>query len=309
MALHNSNLQKVPHASAIDPKQRSLVSIDNRKGSQEEPRQSGPQSPLSTWLASEQLMEQELASFDGPSSAPQELTSGVTTEARHNQTRMNVLVQKQSEHRAAHKEKKQRLRRSRILQADEVLDEEPTYVSPFNTLPDFEYLEIAEPSETPSGLAGFGNLGVFSHETMADPSPNAPTSNQLLTNEPLENVASSTDRGLSFAAGAGTLRQMEDDSIMNMNSGINSLSLNERRPTMASHTPINSNQVSPDNFQVPPDQLACYCPTCPIPDFHTVGPYYHKAILGDQNHVYFKGSNPPPEVWLAYERSLRSVHF
>ena len=306
MTPHGFNLEIVPHASATTLEQHSLVAI-----SQVEPRQLGVRGRASTLLATESSEEQGLTLLEPPSSVPRELTS---REAAHTKTRGKVLAQKQVEHRAAHKQKKQTLRRKRILRdADEAQDEELTKVSPCNALPDFEYLEIAEPLETPSGLAAFGTLGFFSDQTMTDPPPSLPTSNQLPTDPPVNNNNNNNNNNTYpsdwevSAAAVGTLRHIGDNSVNNLNSGISSSSLNQQALTAASHPPINASQALRDVSQVSMDQLPCYCPTCPITKFHTIGPYYHNGVLGDQDHAHFKGTNPPPEVWLAYERSLRGI--
>ena len=62
-------------------------------------------------------------------------------------------------------------------------------------------------------------------------------------------------------------------------------------------------------FFTPAEDLACNGITCPIHEPHPVGPWYHKndegePILGDPSHPVFKGSNPPPTVWHAYEQIL-----
>ena len=58
---------------------------------------------------------------------------------------------------------------------------------------------------------------------------------------------------------------------------------------------------------MPLDNLPCCSITCPITEPQNIGPYHHNGILGDQNQPYFKGSNPPPAVLMAYERMLRGT--
>ena len=53
------------------------------------------------------------------------------------------------------------------------------------------------------------------------------------------------------------------------------------------------------------DNLLCCYVTCPIDHSHSEGFYFHEGELGDQNHPYFKGSNPPPHVWEAYEKMIQ----
>jgi len=55
------------------------------------------------------------------------------------------------------------------------------------------------------------------------------------------------------------------------------------------------------------DNFLCHYATCPVTEMHCEGPYYYKGRLGDQNHNYFKGSNPPPCVWEAYEKVVRGI--
>lgn len=55
------------------------------------------------------------------------------------------------------------------------------------------------------------------------------------------------------------------------------------------------------------DNFLCHYATCPVTEMHCEGPYYYKGRLGDQNHNYFKGSNPPPCVWEAYDKVVRGI--
>lgn len=55
------------------------------------------------------------------------------------------------------------------------------------------------------------------------------------------------------------------------------------------------------------DNFLCHYATCPVREMHCEGPYYHKGRLGEQAHKYFKGSNPPPSVWEAYEKVVRGL--
>ena len=74
------------------------------------------------------------------------------------------------------------------------------------------------------------------------------------------------------------------------------------------HPAVDPNEAGV-KFFTPAEDLACNGITCPIHEPHAVGPWYHKNdegehILGDPSHPVFKGSNPPPEVWDAYEQIL-----
>ena len=74
------------------------------------------------------------------------------------------------------------------------------------------------------------------------------------------------------------------------------------------HPAVDPNEAGV-KFFTPAEDLACNGITCPIHEPHAVGPWYHKndegePILGDPSHPVFKGSNPPPEVWNAYEQIL-----
>lgn len=55
------------------------------------------------------------------------------------------------------------------------------------------------------------------------------------------------------------------------------------------------------------DNFLCSYATCPVREMHFEGPYYYQGILGDQDHDYFKGSNPPPAVWEAYDKVTRKI--
>ena len=74
------------------------------------------------------------------------------------------------------------------------------------------------------------------------------------------------------------------------------------------HPAVDPNEAAV-KFFTPAEDLACNGITCPIHEPHAVGPWYHKndegePLLGDPSHPVFKGSNPPPEVWDAYEQIL-----
>jgi len=55
------------------------------------------------------------------------------------------------------------------------------------------------------------------------------------------------------------------------------------------------------------DNFLCHYATCPVTEMHCEGPYHYKGRLGDQDHAYFQGSNPPPSVWEAYDRVVRGI--
>lgn len=101
----------------------------------------------------------------------------VVQEAGFEKSRENAWRQSVEQHRAEHGEKKQKLRRRRLLlDADRIQDQEPMHVSPFNALPHFEYLEIAQAVETdlPPALIRFGSLGLSTTEITSDKYTNQP---------------------------------------------------------------------------------------------------------------------------------------
>ena len=101
----------------------------------------------------------------------------VVQKARFERSREKAWRQSVEQRRAEHGEKKQKLRRRRlVLDAEKIQDQEPMHVSPFNALPHFEYLEIAQAVETdlPPALIRFGSLGLSTTEATSDKYTNQP---------------------------------------------------------------------------------------------------------------------------------------
>ena len=95
----------------------------------------------------------------------------VVQEAGLERSRENVWRQSIEQRRVEHHEKKQKLRRSQLVrEADKIQDREPMHISPFNALPHFKYMDIAESIETdvPPELFGFGSLGLSATGTFKD---------------------------------------------------------------------------------------------------------------------------------------------
>ena len=79
--------------------------------------------------------------------------------------------------------------------------------------------------------------------------------------------------------------------------GFGALDLSAAPRQSSSETPIGESEHL--------DNLLCCYVTCPIDHIHSEGFYFYEGELGDQNHPYFKGSNPPPHVWEAYEKMIQ----
>ena len=79
--------------------------------------------------------------------------------------------------------------------------------------------------------------------------------------------------------------------------GFGALDLSAAPRQTSSETPIGESERL--------DNLLCCYVTCPIDRIHSEGFYFHEGELGDQNHPYFKGSNPPPHVWEAYDKMVQ----
>lgn len=210
----------------------------------------------------------------------------------------------QEQHRKSHGDKKLLLRRQQLMrEAEEAQDQEPTKVSPFNALPHFEYLEIAENVgvELPEELAALAAMNL-SKEV-----PNE-------TSEDIDNDGSRDSSPETFgslydstedirAAAAGMLDQLEDDPAEEPYSGHPNDGFSPPDPP---YMPPSNYQATRSQPAPPPnlDNLLCNYVTCPVVESHTEGPYFHNGELGDQNHPHFKGSNPPPHVWEAYARVM-----
>ena len=95
----------------------------------------------------------------------------VVQEPGFERSRENAWRQSIEQRRVENLEKKQKLRRSRLVrEADKIQDQEPMHISPFNALPHFKYMDIAESIETdvPPELFGFGSLGLSATGTFKD---------------------------------------------------------------------------------------------------------------------------------------------
>ena len=94
-------------------------------------------------------------------------------------------TEKQGIYQDIRKDIKQTTRRVNILQkTDQHQDREPKRIDPFNALPQFEYLEIAEQltADMPSGLDGFGQMDLCERKTGDDESPEKPLAPFLSVN-------------------------------------------------------------------------------------------------------------------------------
>ena len=162
-------------------------------------------------------------------------------EAGSETSRENAWRQSVEQHRVEHHEKKQKLRRRRLVrEADIIQDQEPMNISPFNSLPHFKYLDIAEAVETdvPPELFGFGSLGLAATGTkllsgaFAESKPIEEAKQPHLPSATLEGIGPSKARS-------------------------------EKKDTYRSY--------------VPQGNLLCIFMTCPIQERHCEGPYHHNS--------------------------------
>lgn len=231
---------------------------------------------------------------------------------------------KVKQHRAEFKVKKQRLRQRRLVEeADKTQEQDPVNISPFAALPHFKYLEIAEAVETelPSELTGFGSLHLSKNEAPQPVTAAAEQSSVMHAHDPytadppFESYAEAdmSEEDVAGAA-AGLLQRISlspgenahADTQMLDNTDKENLSLGPPAFTsytedLPPHQAYTSQRYSTEPY-APRDNLLCIFTTCPINEIHCEGPYYHNGELGDQNHPYFKGSNPPPFIWRAWEK-------
>ena len=225
----------------------------------------------------------------------------VAKEARIKRLRAGKTEKKSNTHRVG---KKQKLRRRRLLrEAEECQDAEPMHVSSLNALPHFEYLEIAEQTETelPLELAGFGSLDLSKVENQRavdqflDSLLNAP----LPVNQTHKDLKQWSNEEVPQEA-AEMLQKLS----LSPNSDPEELASPERYPleepsskeTLQPGRPVSTSEAQDLEFslhsayktqryptETPRDNLLCIFVTCPIREMHYEGPYHHEGELGDQD--------------------------
>ena len=194
----------------------------------------------------------------------------------------------QEQDREDRRYKKLMLRRRRLLrETEKAQDQEPVRVDSSNALPHFEYLDICGDVEValPKELEGFGAMDLSNEAPNPDSPGRGSNDSRDSATSAFASLYDVSTEDISDAA-ARMLDQLEEDQA--------------NEPT----------EPLPDlsSLPFPPprtlDNLICHYITCPVDECHTEGPYFHNGELGDQDHPYFKGSNPPPHVWDAYNRVI-----
>lgn len=219
----------------------------------------------------------------------------VTKEARIRRLREGGTKNKLKKHRVG---KKQKLPRPRLLrEAEECQDAEPMHVSSLNTLPHFEYLEIAEQADTefPSELAGFGSLH------LSNPGNQGATDqflDRLLTTPSPVNQTYKDLKQWSNKEASQEVAEMLQDLSLSPISDPEELASREQHPLLESQPgrPVPTSGTQDPEFplhsacktqryltEIPRDNLLCNFATCPIRGMHYEGPYYHEGQLGDQD--------------------------
>ena len=303
-ALQDQGIEMGTNTMAMTAEEKhSLVPIGGQREAEKEV------GPLGSWR--QQLMP--LAALDphssgeSPSDSLQQATNSAIGEGQGKKWHemQKKIKRQQEQHREDHRERKLKLRRRRMMrEADKNQHREPNTVSPFNALPHFKYLEIAEPIEIglPSELAEFGSMNLSreeAQEVAPDMFLDEPMSNPFAMHAPFEDMADMNDQEISQAA-ARMLQQIGEGPIEQAISS----NMEDPESSHALKDGIEPSSIHP-NWMV--DNLICHYITCPVEEMHYEGPYYHNGELGDQNHPYFKGSNPPPHVWRGYEKMLQGI--
>ena len=168
--------------------QQSLVTKDGEHKSQTNPRKRKPQaelcSPFST-LAIETPLTRTAPSYS-PASGSQIVPSQTVEQDDLKQPpHRKHQTEKQGIYKDIRKDIKRTTRRVNILRkTDQDQDREPKRIDPFNALPQFEYLEIAEQLTTDmaSGLDGFRQMDLSERKTCDDGSPENPLAPFLSVN-------------------------------------------------------------------------------------------------------------------------------
>ncbi|KAL8795486.1 MAG: hypothetical protein Q9195_002075 [Heterodermia aff. obscurata] len=156
------------------------------------------------------------------------------------------------QHRADHREKKRKLRRRRLVgEADRIQDEsyEPMHVSPFNALPHFEYLDIAEAldKDVPPELFGFNSLSFSAAGT--------PQESRLWGDKLLSGPFAESKRFRDSAQ-----------------PHLQSVPLEGMDYPKTPHDKENAYRP-----YVAQGNLLCIFKTCPIQEMHCEGPYHHNS--------------------------------
>lgn len=225
----------------------------------------------------------------------------------------------QKAHLEQHRKKKAMLRRRRQIRkaADEAQNAEPSYTGQSDPIGHLEYMEIEEAVENdvPTELTGFASMGLSSDAPKQDPEPYVEPSYEVpgwLTPGCFRSRSNTEDE--QAVRGARKMCKWFNDNQENPSQEVSQFS-----PIDADYVPTAENPfaildeeltahcMSPPAKYTPTarpgarDNLLCHYITCPILEPHYEGPYHHEGILGDQSHTFFKGSNPPPWVWTAYQ--------
>lgn len=225
----------------------------------------------------------------------------VIKEARIKRLREGGNKNKLKKHRVG---KKQKLPRRQLLrEAEECQDAEPMHVSSLNTLPHFEYLEIAEQAETgfPSELAGFGSLDLSKVENqgaadqsldrlLTSPSPVNHTHEDLRqwsyeevrreAAEMLQKLSLSPNSNPEDLASTEEYLLLEPSSKEILQPGHPVSTSEAQDPEVSLHSAYKTQRYL---TETPRDNLLCIFVTCPIREMHYEGPYYHEGQLGDQD--------------------------
>lgn len=286
---------------------QSVLTSDRQDESKGDESSSMSERRLSTTLTTA-LEEKPKYSFKGPLTAPIESSEAVSDsddEEGPSQTSRRARVkQQQEQHRAEHREKKKMLRRRRLMrETEEAQDAEPEKVNPFNALPHFEYLELTADLEVelPSELTGFGTMDLSAGE----PRGTSPLwSLDEFNAENLANSPAGSDDQEVVNAAARMLEQINALPLGGLDLGTMSLPPDSDRAASESSRMHVQSAVLPNAMR---DNFLCSYATCPVREMHFEGPYYYQGLLGDQDHDYFKGSNPPPVVWEAYDKVVRNI--
>lgn len=234
-----------------------------------------------------------------------------TEDGQSKASRSDRVKQQQAQHRAEHLEKKKMLRRRRLMrETDQTQDAEPQKVNPFNALPCFEYLELSADIEVdlPSGLVGFETMDLSEAEASPVWSIDKFNAENLA-----DGVVVSDDMEVVDAA-ARMLDQINALPLGGLDLGATpptpDFDAEGVSPEIRSELASDFSYVRVQSPVLPNamrDNFLCHYATCPVREMHCEGPYYYKGRLGDQAHNYFKGSNPPPSVWEAYDKVVRGL--
>ena len=168
--------------------QQSLGTDDGEHSSETNPRKRKAQAELCLPFSTLAIGDLSIRTVPlcSPSHSSQVATSHTTEQddPKHPPHKKRQ-TEKQGIYQNLRKDTKRTTRHVNILRGtDSNQDREPTKIDPFNALPQFDYLEIAEQFTTdmPSGLDGFGQMDLSERKTGNDESPEEPLAPLLSVN-------------------------------------------------------------------------------------------------------------------------------